>query len=54
VIAAATGRLTEIVACPVVEQRGRGGQLSGAQALSRLHELRARLQDARLRDAGLI
>ena len=51
-LAARTGRLAAIVACPPVEQRG--GRVSGAVALARLQGLKGRLQDAHLRDAGLI
>ena len=51
-IAAKTGRLVDIIACPPVESRG--GRLSGAQALVRLQELRSRLQDAQLRAARLL
>ena len=49
-LAARSGLLAGIIACPVVEQRS--GPLSGAVALARLQELKGRLQDARLRAAG--
>jgi hypothetical protein len=52
-VAAATGRLADIIRCPKVEQRQHPGRLSAVEALARLHELRGRLLDAQLRAAGL-
>jgi hypothetical protein len=51
-LAARSGLLAGIIACPVIEHRS--GRLSGAVALARLQELKAKLQEAQLRAAGLI
>jgi hypothetical protein len=55
-LAARTGRLAAIVACPPIEQRSHrsSGRTRGAAALLQLQELRARLRDAELRAAGLL
>jgi hypothetical protein len=55
-VAAAHGRLGVVVRAAMLEgrQRPRPGGISGAQALSRLQELRGRWQDAELKARGLV
>jgi hypothetical protein len=56
-VAAATGRLADIVRCPRFEQRQHpvsgSGRVSAVEALARLHELRGRLLDVQLKAARL-
>jgi hypothetical protein len=55
-LAARTGRLAAIIACPPLEGRGSrlSGRTSGAVALNHLQQLKGRLLDEQLRAAGLL